>query len=104
MRVHSLAFVLLLAAAPLAAASPQPVGPAPEPDREPVRLADPGPADEPAGLERHCLRETGTRIRIRSERRPCAPYSGRVWTREELDRTGEVDLASALRRLDVSIR
>lgn len=104
MRFPSLAIVLLLAASPLVIAAPQPAEPTPAPETEVVRLAERAPDSEPAGLERHCLRETGTRIRVRGERRTCAPYSGRVWTRDELDRTGEVDLASALRRLDVSIR
>lgn len=105
MRIHPLAFVLLLAAAPLAiAASPEPVDPAPPANTEAARTDDRALVGDRPGLERHCLRETGTRIRLRGERRACAPYSGRVWTRDDLDRTGEVDIASALRRLDVSIR
>lgn len=58
------------------------------------------------GREHHCLRETGTRIRLQgSQGRPrCNDFvSGRVWTREELDRTGQLELSQALRMLDPSI-
>lgn len=104
MRIHPLALVLLLAAAPLAAAAPpETVESAPAANADVARAEDRA-LDERPGLERHCLRETGTRIRLRGERRACAPFAGRVWTRDELDRTGEIDIANALRRLDVSIR
>lgn len=55
--------------------------------------------------DRNCLRETGSRV-IRADRtgRKCAMAAGRAYTREDLDRTGEVDLADALRKLDVGIR
>ncbi len=59
--------------------------------------------DKPA--DRTCLRETGSRL-IRADRdsRKCAIAFGRSYTREDLQRTGEVDLADALRRLDPAIR
>ena len=107
MRMRPLALVLLLAAAaPLAAAEPSVT----------VSAADTeaGSASASASLaerdrnrpvsDRHCLRETGTRIRLRGERRACAPYAGRVWSREDLDSTGQVDIGTALKMLDVSIR
>lgn len=53
-------------------------------------------------IDRHCLRHTGTRIAPRQHRR-CTPASGRVWTRDDLARTGHVDVADALRALDPSI-
>ena len=55
--------------------------------------------------DRNCLRHTGTRIipRDRSGKR-CIPQHGSVYTREDLDRTGEIDMGRALRRLDTSIR
>lgn len=60
--------------------------------------------------ERFCIRETGTRIVARrsadssDERRECVAAGGRVYTREDIERTGSTDLADALRRLDPSIR
>ena len=53
-----------------------------------------------------CLRHTGSRIVERQNRkgqRACTSGIGRVYTREELDRTGEIDMADALRKLDTSI-
>ncbi|MGY0503844.1 hypothetical protein [Luteimonas sp. e5] len=68
--------------------------------------------------EHVCLRETGSNItRVRNQRAArhvrasgqaqetdCAPVTGRVWTRDDLERTGAIDLADALRRLDPSVR
>lgn len=57
--------------------------------------------------ERRCVRETGSRIPARhSVRRDggCLPVNGRSYSREELERTGETDIADALRRLDPAIR
>lgn len=70
--------------------------------------------DEPA-THPFCLRSTGSRIAPRradrntgrgsSDKRPaCVAANGRVYTREDLDRTGAIDVADALRRLDPSIR
>jgi hypothetical protein len=67
-------------------------------------VADEAREDDADTVDRHCLRETGSRIRHRDGRRRCSAFSGRVWTRDDLARTGHVDLASALRTLDVSIR
>lgn len=55
-------------------------------------------------LDRHCLRETGTRISARHSRRECSRFAGRVWSRRDLESTGRVDIADALRALDPSIR
>lgn len=54
--------------------------------------------------DRRCLRATGSRI-VTAERdgRKCANGPGRVYSRDDLDSTGAVDLANALRRLDPSI-
>lgn len=95
---------LALLAGPAFAAEPQAAAAEPEPAvqaAEPARLTR-DVADE--RVDRHCLRETGTRIRARGDRRACTAFAGRVWTREDLDRTGQIDLASALRMLDVSVR
>lgn len=62
--------------------------------------------------DRYCLRATGSRIVARDSRtekvkdfdQRCLAANGRVYTREDIERTGEVDLAKALRKLDPSIR
>jgi hypothetical protein len=71
-------------------------------------------ADE-AAIDRTCLRSTGTRIAPRARtadgaidangKRPrCVSANGRVYTREDLDSTGAVNVAEALRLLDPAIR
>lgn len=53
-----------------------------------------------------CLTQTGTRIRTRDAKtgKVNCQGPGRSYSRDELDRTGEVDLADALRRIDPSVR
>ena len=57
--------------------------------------------------DRNCLRHTGTRITHRTatdKDRMCSNGRiGRAYTREDLERTGRVDIADALRALDPSI-
>ena len=68
---------------------------------------EPAPAttDQPAASERTCLRYTGSRAQrnARMKNPPCTDEFGRAYTRDEIDKTGEVDLADALRKLDPSI-
>ncbi len=67
------------------------------------------PAREPV---RTCMRSTGSRVvaaqnlRAEKEGKPqrCANSSGRVYTKEDIDRTGHVNIADALRTLDTSLR
>ncbi|MGH8033120.1 MAG: hypothetical protein ACREO8_12350 [Luteimonas sp.] len=63
--------------------------------------------------DRDCLRETGSRItssannRARKAGKPasnCVAASGRSYSKQDLDRTGETNTADALRKLDPSIR
>jgi putative hemolysin len=60
--------------------------------------------------DRYCLRRTGTRIDLRRNDRSgdsdkqCIAAGGRVYTREDLERTGEIDIADALRKLDPAIQ
>jgi hypothetical protein len=72
------------------------------------------PPDRPA-THPFCLRTTGSRIPPKArqvdadrdgkpDRVACMPAHGRVYTRHDLDTTGAIDLADALRRLDPSIR
>lgn len=53
-----------------------------------------------------CLTQTGTRIRTRDPKtgKLNCQGPGRSYSRDELDRTGQVDLADALRRIDPSVR
>lgn len=59
--------------------------------------------------DRFCIKETGSRVvatRNRSKKsdEECVAASGRVYTREDIERTGSVDIRDALRRLDPSVR
>ena len=107
-----LALSTLLAALAFTASAQAQVD-APAPAVEPqVTVADAAAADAtqqatPRELnDRNCLKHTGTRITPRPDRngRKCANVVGRVYNRDDLDRTGAVDLADALRRLDPAIR
>ncbi|HEY4555015.1 MAG TPA: hypothetical protein VIG68_01070 [Lysobacter sp.] len=81
---------------------------------EPLQDEAVNPGDRPA-THPFCLRSTGSMIAPRSRplsasaasrasRPSCIPAAGRVYTRHDLDSTGAVDIADALRRLDPSIR
>ncbi|MGY0561653.1 hypothetical protein ACW7G2_13145 [Luteimonas sp. A277] len=60
--------------------------------------------------DRFCIQQTGSRIianrnaRSQAERKECVASGGRVYTREDIERTGSTDLMDALRRLDPAIR
>lgn len=60
--------------------------------------------DEKRASNTHCLRETGTRIAPRDGKGRCLPHAGRSYSKDDLDRTGEINLADALRRLDPAVR
>lgn len=64
------------------------------------------PAEQAA--DHHCLRYTGTRIHSSTPTRAskasdCATVPGTAYSREDIDRTGDVSTADALRHLDPSI-
>jgi hypothetical protein len=69
-------------------------------------------ADTPREPARTCLRSTGSRVitaqNLRAEKagkpQRCGSGVGRVYTAEDLERSGHLDLADALRALDTSIR
>ncbi len=67
------------------------------------------PVQDPLS-DRHCLRETGSRIVAQNNRKAgkadqrCVAMPGRAYTREDLERTGHIDIADALRTLDPAIR
>lgn len=62
-------------------------------------------AGEPLS-DRNCLRETGSRIVARQNakgQKRCTGMPGHAYTREDLDRTGQINTADALRTLDASV-
>lgn len=77
---------------------------APAADAAPAAQSD---AKKPDLNDRNCLRYTGTRISNRTDskkQRSCNNGAfGRAYTREDLDRTGELNIADALRKLDPSV-
>lgn len=60
--------------------------------------------DTMTAAKAHCVRDTGSRLRnhARMEQQRC--LAGRAYDRADIDRTGEMDLARAIRKLDPSIR
>lgn len=55
--------------------------------------------------DRNCLRYTGTHLRRTADKdRKCVGAPGRSYSKQGIDRTGAIDLADALRRLDTSVR
>lgn len=61
-------------------------------------------ASKDAEFESFCLQQTGSRVTSeRDGSKRCVGGSGRVYTRQDLDRTGETDMAAALRKLDPAI-
>lgn len=76
----------------------------PERAPEPDTLASKTTETEPAlRAERHCIRHTGTRLKVRDKNGCIATAPGRSYSRDDIERTGETDVADALRRLDPSI-
>lgn len=73
--------------------------------------ADAAQADHAPGADRNCLQQTGSHIGTASTARrgkagkapQCINASGRAYTRDDIDRTGATDVASALRMLDPAV-
>ena len=96
---------LVLAAAPALAQD----APAPEAAPAEPKAAEASTPESP----RTCLQSTGSRVtaaqNARAERegkaeRRCTAAAGRVYTADDIDRTGAVNIADALRTLDTGIR
>jgi len=72
--------------------------------------ADAQLANQPVDAKRTsnvgCVKDTGTNIRPRDPKtgKALCIGPGRSYSREQIDRTGQTDLADALRRLDPSVR
>ena len=85
--------------------SPAPVHAQDEPEEASQSRAKPKKADD-----RFCSQETGSRIvaarnaRSKSDEKDCVATGGRVYTRDDIEATGSVDIKDALRKLDPSIR
>lgn len=77
---------------------------------EPEEAARSRAKDARKADDRFCIEQTGSRIvaarnaRSKSEQKDCVATGGRVYTREDIEKTGSVDLQDALRRLDPSLR
>lgn len=77
-----------------------------------ARIAAQDEAKKADASDAYCLRQTGTRIARRAETRDARADGkksrscgaiGRAYTRADMDRTGEINIADALRKLDPSI-
>lgn len=85
--------------------------PTPATSAKPADTTSHGPtaADTPIADERptdrNCLKETGSRIAPTADRkgRKCVNVAGRAYDREDIDRTGAIDLGDALRKLDPAV-
>jgi len=81
-----------------------------EADRPLAEMQAADAADERRMSDRNCLRQTGSRItashnaKVTKNKQQCAPFNGRSYSREDIERTGETDIADALRKLDPSVR
>lgn len=93
----ALGLICALGLLPVSAAEPPASGEAAEAAVDEVAAS----AEPAAGrLPRHCLGHTGTRI-PRAQAR-CS-VGGRVYTREDLERSGGMDIGDSLRRVDPRI-
>jgi hypothetical protein len=103
MKQLSIILVGALAVAVAVAGAAQAAQPQPATDTVSVQQD----AKKPDANDHRCLRQTGTRISSRTDtrkQRACSNGAiGRAYTREDMDRTGEVNIADALRKLDPSI-
>lgn len=104
-----IAMSLLALVAGTAAAQTPPSDPSSPPAPSTAPATAPRDAERaPEGVDRFCLRETGSLIRARrasTSRDRCPTHQfGRVYTQDDLRTTGQVDIAQALRMLDPSIR
>jgi len=88
---------LFIATAALLSAAPSVFAEDPKPDTSDTTSKTAAVAKKP-----NCLQETGSRIRrVGNE---CISAAGRVYTHEDIERTGANQTSDALRLLDPSIR
>jgi hypothetical protein len=73
------------------------------PDKATDAAAAPSADAKPLKLAKHCAAVTGTRIRPKlKDNCESAARPNRTFTQEDLQRTGQIDINEALRRLDPS--
>lgn len=102
-----LALTVSLAAATAQAqtpAEPAPTTPAAS-EQQAAQAAPETPAPTATGdkkrlSEENCLRHTGSRITQRDGKPRCTGQPGRVYTQDDINRTGHTNLGDALRALD----
>lgn len=86
----------LMAALGVGAANAQAVTPAAQSDTGAATATT-----KPATDDSHCVRDTGSHIPAKPGQ--CLPVAGRVYTQDDIQRTGERQLGPALQKLDPSI-
>ena len=59
------------------------------------------PSSSAAGDNHNCLKQTGSHIPPKKGK--CIPAPGRVYDKQDIDRTGEQKLGPALKKLDPSV-
>jgi hypothetical protein len=75
----------------------------PEDTSEVIEIkADAAKTEKTKLSDRNCIRYTGSHL-ARREKDQCTGAVGRSYDREDIERTGEVDIGRALERLDPSI-
>lgn len=103
-----LVFLILGGFASFASAQSTPV----EPTLEPGAAAIGADASDSKLSDRNCLRQTGSLItaseNMRARRQgkagdKCTAATGRAYDRDDIERTGAIDLRDALRKLDTSV-
>ncbi len=97
-----LPILLLGLSASLAYAESPPSSAEATPPAEEMVLITPDGTDE-AAADSRCLRETGTRIK-RRDGDGCLAAPGRSYSRDEIQRTGALNLGDALQKLEPSVR
>ena len=95
---------LVCAASAQTAAPAQPTDPQTTAPTEASAKEDKADAKKDELADRNCLQYTGSRlIRADSKGRKCANATGRSYSKEDIDRTGALDLRDAIRRLDPAV-
>ena len=96
--MKTLLLSLLFAVVPAASACGPAEFPPPETAAQTVEISA---ADATAAADRRCVRDTGTRLAARDDD-GCTALPGESYDRDDIDRTGTVDTADAIRKLSPS--
>lgn len=105
--MNRLVLVLMLGLSPLAiqAQTSETATTPPAEQETTVITADPASPVQTAVADKntHCVRATGSRVN-KTDAKGCNGEPGRSYDREDIDKSGAVDTADALRRLDPSVK